>query len=258
MIDYPGLFAGYAAAMIGWLVVVRGLPLFHSRWAGAVEQLWPAPEPVEFDHPWKEVGWAILAVAATLGIGQVYVHGWRLPAPGMWGLLTESINQLVIFAPLLALPLWRGHPARSVWLSGNRIGWRLLAGLGFATIAIACYLLIGGSDRGFGEVWVDVFSLSHLPHAVQILCEDIAIALLFVRLQAALGPRIPIVLVAVLFSAGHIPAMLAGGAVWVELGGLVLDAALGVGIIAVLRRSADVWWFWCVHFAMDMMQFVGT
>ncbi len=30
---------------------------------------------------------------------------------------------------------------------------------------------------------------------------------------------------------------------------------LGVLVLVVLRRSQDIWWFWCVHFALDMMQF---
>jgi hypothetical protein len=36
---------------------------------------------------------------------------------------------------------------------------------------------------------------------------------------------------------------------------LLLGAALGTLVLIVLRRSQDVWWFSCVHFAMDMMQF---
>ena len=36
---------------------------------------------------------------------------------------------------------------------------------------------------------------------------------------------------------------------------LFLDAGLGVLVLVVLRRAQDIWWFWCVHFAMDMMQF---
>jgi hypothetical protein len=30
---------------------------------------------------------------------------------------------------------------------------------------------------------------------------------------------------------------------------------LGVLALAVLYRSRDVWWFWMVHFALDMTQF---
>ena len=68
-------------------------------------------------------------------------------------------------------------------------------------------------------------------------------------------PWLVAAIVAALFAAGHVPGMLASGAGVAELIPLILDAALGVGILLVLNRSADIWWFWCVHFAMDMTQF---
>jgi hypothetical protein len=84
----------------------------------------------------------------------------------------------------------------------------------------------------------------------------VAIAILFVRFAAALGARRTILLVAILFALAHVPALVQSGASASSLGHLVLDAALAVGILTVLQRSADVWWFWVVHFAMDMTQFV--
>jgi hypothetical protein len=40
----------------------------------------------------------------------------------------------------------------------------------------------------------------------------------------------------------------------------LLDVVLAVAVVAVVQRSADVWWFWGVHFAMDMTQYatLGT
>jgi hypothetical protein len=52
--------------------------------------------------------------------------------------------------------------------------------------------------------------------------------------------------------------MLSGGATLGSFAHLVLDAALAVGIFSVLQRSGDIWWFWMVHFAMDMMQFYAV
>ena len=76
-----------------------------------------------------------------------------------------------------------------------------------------------------------------------------------VGFRSAIGQRLSIVMVAVLFAAGHIPALLAGDAVLEEILSLTLDAGLGIVAISVVQRSADVWWFWCVHFVMDMTQF---
>ncbi len=61
---------------------------------------------------------------------------------------------------------------------------------------------------------------------------------------------------AVLFAAGHVPVLVSGGASVAELLHLVLDAALAVGVILVLQRSRDIVWFWCLHFCLDMTQFI--
>lgn len=47
---------------------------------------------------------------------------------------------------------------------------------------------------------------------VQVFLEDVTIAILFVRLASAIGRRWATVLVACLFAAGHIPAMVSQGA----------------------------------------------
>jgi hypothetical protein len=82
-------------------------------------------------------------------------------------------------------------------------------------------------------------------------------AILFVRLSAAVGSRLAILSVAVLFSLAHVSGLLQNGATAAGLGHLVLDAGLAVVVLAVVQTSADIWWFWMVHFAMDMMQFTA-
>jgi len=67
-----------------------------------------------------------------------------------------------------------------------------------------------------------------------------------------------IALVATLFAAGHIPAFISTGTPWNELGSLILDAVLGIAVLSAVQRSEDIWWFWCVHYAMDMMQFYAV
>ena len=93
---------------------------------------------------------------------------------------------------------------------------------------------------------------------MQVLLEDMAIAILFIRFRAAIGGKAAVVLVAALFAAGHIPALLSGGAPLSELMSLFLDTGIAIAVLAVVQRSSDVLWFWCVHFAMDMMQFYAV
>ena len=63
------LLYGYATALIGWLIVAR---LYPSPWRGR--------EKTTFEHPWREPGWALLAVVGVFLIGQLYVRDWLLPA----------------------------------------------------------------------------------------------------------------------------------------------------------------------------------
>lgn len=79
--------------------------------------------------------------------------------------------------------------------------------------------------------------------------------MLAVRFNAALRrPWATAVIVALLFAGGHIPAQLANGLAPSEMLYLVFDFVLAAGVIGVVQRSADIWWFWCVHFAIDMTQ----
>jgi len=93
--------------------------------------------------------------------------------------------------------------------------------------------------------------------AVQVLLEDLAIAVIFVRLAAAMSPRWAILLVAALFAAGPLPTLIATGASAREMVGLFREFGLGLLVIGTLWRGADIAWFWPVHFALDMTQFLG-
>jgi len=238
------LLVGYSTALCGWLVAARFL-----------RSLWPSRPAPTFAHPWWEVGFALLACVAIVRLGQGYVHGYKLAGPKSLHELVEAVNQVVIFAPMFLLLLLRRQGLSTAWLPTSRIGLRLLVGMCLALLAILAFTLtLPGSDNWLTVV-PRVYRLDNLPYAVQVFCEDLAIAILFVRFQAALGSRLSIVLVAVLFAGAHLPTLIALGVPLRQTLFLFLDAGLGVLALLVLRRGQDIWWFWCVHFAMDMMQF---
>jgi hypothetical protein len=89
----------------------------------------------------------------------------------------------------------------------------------------------------------------------QVFLEDLTVAILYVRLAGAVGSRWATVVVACLFAAGHVPAMVSQGITWSEWSGLLRDAGLGMAVILLLQRSRDIVWFWCIHFSLDMTQF---
>jgi hypothetical protein len=240
------LAAGYATAIVGWAALHRLAPA-----------LWRERPSFTFAHPWREVGWALLAAVGVVLIGQLYTHGIRLPSSGAWRPVTESLNQLAIFSPMLALLAARRQPLASAWIRTERVPARLAAGLGFGALAILAFTLVHPDARPWLEVLPSVYRPSNLHFAVQVLLEDIAIAVLLVRLVAATSQRTAVVLVAVLFAAAHVPALVASGASAGEVVGLARDAALAILVLGAAVRSADVWWLWLVHFAMDLMQFAS-
>ncbi|HSJ16415.1 MAG TPA: CPBP family glutamic-type intramembrane protease [Longimicrobiales bacterium] len=124
-----------------------------------------------------------------------------------------------------------------------------------ASLAVATYSLLRAEADAPGVLLGRIWRYEHVDEMVQVFLEDLTIAILFVRLAAALGSGWATVIVAVLFAAGHIPTMVSQGATWLELGGLLGDVGLGVAVILVLQRSRDVVWFWCIHFCLDMTQF---
>lgn len=249
MIDsgYYALLAGYSTALVGWVIINRLDP-----------SLWPIQDFISFKHPWREVGWSLLAVLGIIAIGQLYQRGIRLPADGAFGPLFDAINQAVIFSPLFVLLYARSQSLDTAWLSLHRMGGRVAAGLGLALVSILVYTTVREESGSWLQVVSNVYHPQNFSHLVQVFLEDIAIAILFIRFRAAVGRRAAIGLIAVLFSAGHIPALLAEGAALSELTSLILDAGLLVGALTIIQRSSDILWIWCVHFAMDMMQFYAV
>jgi hypothetical protein len=241
---YSAMVAAYAVSLGGFLVARRVL-----------DRLWPAGESSRFAAPWREFALAMAGAIGILLVGQLWSRGIRLPEEGALGPLLGAINQALIFAPVLLVPILRRHPAITAWLPSRRIPQRLLVGVVLAVLAVAAYSSMREGAENPWSLLGRIWSYDHLDEAVQVFLEDVAIAILFVRLAAAIGYKRATVIVAALFAAGHIPAMLSVGISRSELIGLTRDAALGAAVILVLQRSRDVLWFWSIHFSLDMAQF---
>ena len=241
---YPALVTAYLAALGGWLLASRLLP-----------SAWPRKPAERFEHPWREIGFALLGALGILAMGQLWSRGIRLPVEGALGPVLGAVNQVLIFAPILLVLVIRRQPLTSAWLPQARLATRLAVGIVLATVAITLYsVLREGADAPWillGRIW----RYDHLDEMTQVFLEDITIAVLFVRLAAAIGIRWATTLVALLFAAGHVPALMSEGATLTELASLLRDAGLGIAVILVLQRSGDVVWFWCIHFCLDMTQF---
>jgi len=241
---YLALAAAYGSALLLWLVIYRAVP-----------HLWKSTSSLSFSQPWKELGWALIAAFGILGVGQLYQHHMLLPESGAFRIPAEVLNQALIFSPVFFLLALRRHDLSTVWVRKDRIWLRIAIGLGLALFAIRVFTLLRSGPHPWLAVTRDAYNPKNLGYAAQVLGEDIAIAMLLARLSAAIRPVWAILVTAALFSTGHIPGLLHSGARAQEFVGLVLDFGLVAGTITILRRSADIWWFWCIHFSMDMMQF---
>lgn len=241
---YPPLVIAYLLGLGGWLVANRLWP-----------RIWPT-EPVEdFARRWMEFGIALAGGIGILAMGQLWSRGIRLPEQGSFGPILGSVNQILIFAPILLVLICRRQSWTTAWLPRSRIAMRLLVGFVLATTAVTGYSLL---REGADAPWImlsRIWRCENLDKMVQVFLEDLTIAILFVRLASSIGVRWATIIVACLFAAAHIPTMLSGGATLLELTYLLRDAGIGIAVILVLQRSHDVLWFWCIHFCLDMTQF---
>ncbi|MDP9200523.1 MAG: hypothetical protein M3P26_01135 [Gemmatimonadota bacterium] len=206
---HPEVLAiAYGTVCLLWLAASRPLPY------------WRSPKRPSFDHPWREVGFALLAALLVIGLGQLWLRGVRLPNHTAWRPVFESINQIAIFSPMLLLLLWRRQTLASAWLPGRHVAPRLAIGLGLAVIALAIYTALERGAPSFLSTLQRVFDPGNSHVAVQVLLEDITIAILMVRLGAALTNKWAVIVAAALFAGGHIPTMVSEGASSVQMIGL--------------------------------------
>jgi hypothetical protein len=240
----------YAALLLSYGVVLLAMWEIARR----APQLWPAPDAAGFAHPWRELAWVLAAIIAVLVVGMLYTRGWLLPATSKHRPALDAVNQLLIYAPLLLLLALRHQGLETAWLPRRGVLARIGIGLGLAWLGLLAYALARPGLGAWPRLVAEVYAPSHVSHLVQVLLEDVGIAIVFVRLRGALG-RWTLVVVAALFAAAHVPGMLAAGADMSALWHLAGDVVLGVLALALLQRLRDVWWFWMVHFALDMTQF---
>jgi hypothetical protein len=143
----------------------------------------------------------------------------------------------------------------TVWLPTSRVLIRIAIGVGLAWIALFAFTFAKPGRDNWFHLLGQVYQWANVEHLAQVFFEDVAIALLMVRLVAALRkPWLAALIVGFLFAAAHVPAMLTNGVAPLEMLSLGFDFVLAAGLLLVVQRSGDIWWFWCVHFALDMTQ----
>ncbi len=107
------LTVGYAVACGLWWATSRFVPLWRE-----------AVRPV-FARPAREVLYVLLSAVGTLLLGQLWSRGIRFEGSGALGTLAESTNQLIIFAPIMLVPILRRNGWASAWVRWHALLLRL-------------------------------------------------------------------------------------------------------------------------------------
>ena len=218
----------------------------------------PSTEIFTPKKPYMEFAFAFLACLIILGIGQLYINGLLIPNPKNKSRIIDALNQVLIFSPTLVLVWIRKQPLISLWLPKKNLLWRFGVGFFLSSLSLFVYWVVRENSAPLNFIFKNIYHPKNVSHLVQVIMEDLTIALLFVRLSSWIGGKWTLILVAILFAAGHIPSMLSEGYSFMELGTLLLDSSLGVIVLLALYRSKDVAWFFLVHFVLDMTQFYGV
>ena len=239
--EYIGLYISYG-------IVAVIVLLLYAYTSG---KIWGEELEFEFERPWREFTYAILACFGVIAIGQIYVAGIRFPVAYP---ILDVINQILIFSPVILLVMLRDKSSKTVLITPKNVPYKLLSGLVLALLAIVVYTSISGSNSLL-SVLTNTYNIKNVHYLAQVFLEDITIAMLFVRLKKASSLSVALFVVPCLFAFGHIPAMIANGVSTEAFLSLLLDAGLGFFLVYTINKSNDILWFWMVHFAMDMMQF---
>jgi membrane protease YdiL (CAAX protease family) len=122
--------------------------------------------------------------------------------------------------------------------------------------ALVAHQAVVGRLDTFPSSLAQIVHPANISYGIQILGEDLGIAMLLASLLRKIRPRTAVIATGLLFAAGHVPAMVTGGAVGPEFLRLIADGLLAAAVVAVLLRMRDVWVLWPVHVAMDLTQFL--
>ena len=236
------VLAAYCLPALGLLAYVRS--------SGSI---WPAAAPFRPARPWLEFWIAIGAALAVLAMGQAYRAGWLLPTSDtIWGRLAWVLDNLLIFAPLFIVMLWRRQPLSTAWISPGRLWLKLAAGLLCGLLGLAIYLGLRSELDQAGAVLTHALDPAALVNFPAVLLEGVALAFLFVRLRWAVGFWPAALLPAVLFALAHFPGAIADGADWQRLLAFGLfNTGIVVAILALLENVQDVIWLALLHHLMD-------
>ena len=110
---YISLISSYGIVVGLWFLLNHFVP-----------SLWRYENKIQFKKAYLEFVFALIAVIAILGIGQLYINNLLIPSNG--NVFLDAINQFIIFSPTVILILIRKHSVETLWIPISKIaihGW---------------------------------------------------------------------------------------------------------------------------------------
>lgn len=239
---FPLLLA-YGVPCLLWFLIHHYKPSF-----------WPNVTISRPQKPWKDMLYALLAVAGILGLGQLWRAQLLLPTPEQEGLLAFSvwwINNLIIFSPVFITVLLRKQKLNTVFLSFSGFPVKIGFGLLTSFLGVELYMLFNGGHAW--EIMKKGLEYENFKNFLPVFLEGVGLAFLFVRLKWVVGLKWAIAIPAVLFSLAHIPrALVNETALELVIVDSILTALVTVIVFATTARSRDIIWLGILHYFLDI------
>jgi membrane protease YdiL (CAAX protease family) len=237
----------FGPVTVAWLAACAGW--FGLERVGLAR--WPRPEPPATRHPWRDLLVAVLAAAAILGLGALWRQDLLLPRRGPWWMY--QLNTLIIYAPIAVAMLAQRTPMSAVLLARAALPRKLVSGFVLGALAVTVYLALRGELAHLAATAARCGAGRSLAHVLPVFLEGVAVAFLWTRLRAAIGPVAALVVPCLLFAAAHVPRGIESGH---DAGTIAaffaLNTLLPLAILATVARSRDVVWVGVVHWIMDV------
>lgn len=234
----------YLLACAGWFLV-----------ATRARHWWPVEEWPTTERKWLDIGLAFAAGVCLFALGQAYRSGWLLPTSddGVVGLLAWTVDNLLIYAPILVVVAARRQDGRTVFLTANAVGRKVGLGLALGVASVVVFVGLRGEWNRLPGIFAAAVSLGSLRNFLPVFLEAVALAFVFVRLRWVVGLWPAILIPSILFALAHVPGSLeAGRSMSYILAFFFFNGALTCAIVYTIQRSRDVIWIGMVHYLMDV------
>ncbi len=240
MTQYLGIITAYSAvAILAWLAA-----LLYPR-------LIPASAPYVVDRRWRQAGFFLAALVASLALAALIRRDMLLPGDG---LAAELLNLLVVTTPVLVYVAAQRSGAAILVPRTNHLR-SLSIGVIAASLALAAYFSATGR-------WAEILTLGQSvswddAHTITLrTLQRCLIAAAFLALVAGgWSIRVALGIATVATAAVHVPSLLSDGytAGWLAM--LVMHVALVAGLLSAIHVTRNIVWFWPVFLTLNLLQF---